>query len=408
MQVGSGSFSQGAVKRSQISDTLYVPYEKSLEGRVKILHLIDSGGLYGAEKMLLSLVQEQLKQGLEPMILSAGEPGIDEKPIEAEARNKGLPITPWRMKPGLNLKESWKILKWAKGNGYDLLHSHGFKFNVLLGIYPEKFRRIPMTATLHGYVHAPRFSKLWLYECLDRLAIRRMSGVVLVAEAMKKEFSESLSAERTEVISNGLNIPELEELSSAPLDGPLESFVDTHDPIILGVGRLSKEKGFDRLIEAFPTIKKKYPKAGLVIVGEGTLRKSFERLVQDLGVKESVLMPGYCNKVPALLARSRVVVMPSLTEGLPITLLEAMALKTPVIATAVGEIPKVLGNGSGGELLKDGNPETIVQAIGTYLSDTKGHSRQIVWACQTIRERYSSETMADRYLDFYNRALKRK
>ena len=57
MQVGSGSFSQGVVKRSQISDTPYVPYEKSLEGRVKILHLIDSGGLYGAEKMLLSLVR---------------------------------------------------------------------------------------------------------------------------------------------------------------------------------------------------------------------------------------------------------------------------------------------------------------------------------------------------------------
>jgi hypothetical protein len=107
---------------------------------LKVLHLIDSGGLYGAEKMLLSLVQEQLKQGLDPMILSAGEPGTDEKPIEAEARNKGLPVTAWRMAPGLNLKESWKILKWAQDNKYQLLHSHGFKFNVLLGMYPAWIR----------------------------------------------------------------------------------------------------------------------------------------------------------------------------------------------------------------------------------------------------------------------------
>lgn len=375
---------------------------------LKILHLIDSGGLYGAEKMLLSLVKEQVQQGLQPMILSAGELGIDEKPLEAEARRKGLPVTAWRMKPGLNLKESWKILKWAQGNEYDLLHSHGFKFNVLLAMYPEKFRRIPMIATLHGYVHASRFSKLWLYECLDRHAIRRMSGVVLVAEAMKKEFLESLSAESTEVISNGLNIAELEELSSAPLDEPLNSFVDTHYPIILAVGRLSREKGFDRLIEAFPAIKKKYPKVGLVIVGEGTLRKSFERLVQDQGIKEGVLMPGYCNKVPALLVRSKVVVMPSLTEGLPITLLEAMALKTPVIASAVGEIPKVLGNGAGGDLLANVEPKAIADTIeDCFASGVKG-TKQVEWGCLAVQNNYSAESMADQYLTFYNRVLEKR
>ena len=94
---------------------------------LKILHLIDSGGLYGAEKMLLSLVKEQVQQGLQPMILSAGELEIDEKPLEAEARRKGLPVTPWRMKPGLNLKESWKILVWAREHGYKLLHSQDRK-----------------------------------------------------------------------------------------------------------------------------------------------------------------------------------------------------------------------------------------------------------------------------------------
>lgn len=372
---------------------------------LKVLHLIDSGGLYGAEKMLLSLVQEQLKQGLEPTILSAGEPNIDEKPIEAAASNKGLPVTVWRMAPGLNLKESWKILKWAQENGYSLLHSHGFKFNVLLGMYPEKFRRIPMVATLHGYVHAPRFSKLWLYECLDRFAIRRMTGVVLVAEAMKKEFSEGLPAKNTDVISNGLNIPDLEESSSALLDGPLKSFVENHDPVILGVGRLSREKGFDRLIEAFPAIRKKYPDSGLVIVGEGTLRRQFERLIQDLGVKDDVLIPGYCNKVPALLARSKLLVMPSLTEGLPITLLEAMSLKTPVVASAVGEISLVLCGGQGGELLSDIEPITISRAIEKSLTEKELSSRKLEQAHETVSQNYSSKAMADHYLEFYNRVL---
>lgn len=129
---------------------------------IRVLHLIDSGELYGAEKILTSLVKEQLKQGFKSMILSAGYPNISEKAVEAEARRKGLPIAPWRMKPGRNLKESWKILKCARVNGYNLLHSYRYKFNVLFGMYPKSVRRIPMVSNFHGQIHAPLFSKLWL------------------------------------------------------------------------------------------------------------------------------------------------------------------------------------------------------------------------------------------------------
>ena len=120
--------------------------------------------------MLLSLVQEQTRRGMDPMILSAGAPGIEEKALEKEAVRLRIPVTPWRMKPGLNIRESWKILKWAQLNGYQILHSHGFKFNVLLGMIPRLLRKLPMVVTLHGYVHAKRFSKLWVYEVLDRVA----------------------------------------------------------------------------------------------------------------------------------------------------------------------------------------------------------------------------------------------
>lgn len=372
---------------------------------IKVLHLIDSGGLYGAEKMLLSLVQQQVKQGLEPMILSAGEPDAAEKGIEAQARRKGLPVTSWRMKPGLNLRESRRILKWAQENNYNLLHSHGFKFNVLLGMYPESIRLIPMTATLHGYVHAPRFSKMWLYESLDRFAIRRMNGVALVGEAMKKEFPGKLSSGHTVVIPNGLDISEVQELSSAPLDEPFKSFIDTHEPVILGVGRLSREKGFDRLISAFSEFRKSFPNSGLVIVGEGKYRQQFEVLADELGVKDDVLMPGYYSKVPAMLRHSKVLVMPSLTEGLPITLLEAMSLKTPVVASAVGEIPKVLGDGQGGILLSDVGPATISKAIEKSVTDIELSSRKAEWGYGEVSKNYSSEAMADKYLAFYKGVL---
>ncbi|RUA18804.1 MAG: glycosyltransferase [Flavobacteriia bacterium] len=370
---------------------------------MKVLHLIDSGGLYGAEKMLLSLVEEQLTQGLEPMILSAGETGIDEKPLEAAAKEKGLPLTPWRMKSGLNLKESWNILKWAQANNFELLHSHGFKFNVLLGIYPERFRHIPMIATLHGYLHAPCFSKLWVYETLDRLAIHRMRGVVLVGEAMKKELPTGLSGSHAVVIPNGLNISELQESALTPLEEPFKSFFAKHDIVILGVGRLSPEKGFDRLICAFSELKKRLPNSGLVIVGEGGLRQELEALIDELGISHDALMPGYCNAVPALLKHSKVLVMPSLTEGLPITLLEAMALKTPVVASDVGEISRVLCDGQGGEILGDVKPETILRAVKKSLAEKGLSNRRVNEAYLTVCNSYSSKAMADGYIEFYNK-----
>lgn len=110
---------------------------------MKILHLIDSGGLYGAERMLLTLVGEQVARGLSPLILSVGESAADDKPLEVEARRLGLPVKAWRMAPGFNLRESWSIIRWARREQYQLMHSHGYKFNVLMGIWPEAFEKFP-------------------------------------------------------------------------------------------------------------------------------------------------------------------------------------------------------------------------------------------------------------------------
>lgn len=369
---------------------------------MKVLHLIDSGGLYGAEKMLLNLVQEQLNQGLEPMILSAGEPHIAEKPIESEAKRLGLPVTAWRMAPGLNLKEARRILRWAQEEKYQLLHSHGFKFNVLIGLFPKFLRKIPSIATLHGYVHARRFSKMWVYECIDRIAIYRMDGVVLVGEAMKGEIPERLRASpNIRVIPNGLNIADLKKRSTIALEDRIQQFISSHELMILGIGRLSREKGFDHLLRAFRKVKGEFPGAGLLLVGEGKQRDSLESLTEELGLSEAVLMPGYCSNVPALLKQARLLAMPSLTEGLPITLLEAMAIETPVLVSAVGEMPKVLGYGEGGHITQSIESAELADAMIAQLHSSAPR-KKTEWSAQAVERDYSAEAMANNYLSLYN------
>jgi len=372
---------------------------------MKVLHIIDSGGLYGAEKMLLALVKEQVRQGLKPVILSASEFGTGQKPLEIEANRRNLPIINFPMRAGFNFKQTLEIIRWAKAQRYQILHSHGYKFNVLLGMFPKKLCCIPIVSTLHGYTHAPRFSKLWFYHALDRFAIRRIKGIALVGEVMKKEIPKSLANIYSEVIPNGLDISEVERLSNISMGEPFTSFFKSHQPVVLGVGRLSREKGFSNLISAFALLKNRFPKSGLVIVGEGQCRKEFEDLILGAGLREDVLMPGYSSYVPTILKYADLLVMPSHSEGLPITLLEAMALRTSIVASAVGEIPRVLDYGKAGEIINNLEAPMLAGTIERSLINCEISKNRADYAHEIVKKRYSSTAMARNYLIFYSRIL---
>lgn len=373
----------------------------------KVLHLIDSGGLYGAERMLLTLVAEQKRQGWEPMILSAGELHIDEKPIEREARRLQLPVQRWRMKPGFNLRDSLAIIRWARSEGYDLLHSHGYKFNVLMGLWPRGVRRLPMVTTLHGYIKAPLFTRSWLYEALDRLFLDRMSCIVLVAEAMVRQIPAFLQrSEKLAIIPNGLDLSNLMAMSGQPLEPAISTKVADSAPLILGIGRLSREKGFDLLIPAFAQLRNAMPRARLIIVGEGKERAALEALVSEYKLTDAVDLPGYFQNVPALMARADLLCMPSRTEGLPITLLEAMAIGLPVMVTDVGEMATVLGQGQGGDILRETGPDALAAAMEGYLQDPERRAANVAWSRERVRTDYSGEVMAQHYIAAYEQVVR--
>ncbi len=372
---------------------------------IRVLHLIDSGGLYGAERMLLALVEAQQESGLEPMILSVGEPGIEEKAIEKEADRLGLPLKTWRMKPGLNRKETLRICQWADEWGADLVHSHGYKFNILLGLFGRFKKEIPFVATLHGYVHAPLFTRMWVYEKLDRLVLRRMSAVVVVGEAMKKELPRGLRySEKVAVIRNGLKVESVLQKAKKTVAAEVDAFIVSHAPVILGVGRLSSEKQFGKLILAFEKLRQCFPKAGLIIAGDGYLRDSLEQCISEHALDEHVLLAGYCSNIPSIMARSNLLAISSATEGLPITLLEAMALRLPVVSTSVGEIPEVLENGENGVLIKN-IEEELVEAMENALADRDAARERSERASEKLARELTAQAMAAQYSVVYERAL---
>ncbi|AHI27766.1 glycoside hydrolase [Marinobacter similis] len=373
---------------------------------MKILHLIDSGGLYGAERMLLTLVGEQVARGLSPLILSVGESAADDKPLEVEARRLGLPVKAWRMAPGFNLRESWSIIRWARREQYQLMHSHGYKFNVLMGIWPEALRKIPLMTTLHGYVRASRFTKSWFYEALDRLVLGQMRQVVLVSEAIRFQIPGRIArSNRVSVVMNGLNTESVRHQATQSLGAELDDFLVNGHPVILGVGRLSPEKGFDRLIGAFRILLSHYPEAQLVIVGEGKQRDALEQQVAESKLSDHVCFPGYIEQVAALMKRTSVLCIPSLTEGLPITLLEAMSLGVPVVASDVGEISNVLGDQKGGIVFRYESPSALAEMLVAAIEDRNNTSARARWSEQRVEQAFSGHAMMEHYLKIYQQVL---
>src|SRR5436309_14867144 len=170
---------------------------------MKVLHVIDSAGLYGAEMVVLSLMQEQLRSGMEPVLGSIGEKRIAEKAIEREAQNRGLSCVRFRMRNGPNLLGALRLLRSAKKLKVALIHSHGYKADILMASIPRWRREMPVVATLLGWTSTRPFIKLWLYEWLDRKSLRFLDAVAVVNETMLGRLPRKVR-QRARVVPNGI------------------------------------------------------------------------------------------------------------------------------------------------------------------------------------------------------------
>jgi len=362
---------------------------------MRILHFVDSAGFYGAEAVLLGLATEHLRLGHAASIVSIGNPTSGEKALEREARRRGVPVHAVRMADGLNIRGGLRLAELARRENADIVHSHGYKPNILLGILPRRLRPAPMVATVHGYTHSRGFDRMRVYEWLDVHALRRFNRVVFVHSGMRAiPGLNRLDEQRVRIIENGL--PNREQAGPSEHDPRLASFCTGQ--VIGAVGRLSPEKGFDRLIDAFSRVVAAGSHAKLIILGEGPERAALEERVRLRGLSERVLMPGFVDATSHL-SLFTVFVLSSLTEGLPISLLEAMRAGVPVVATRVGAIPSIVGADCG--VLVDTNDiDGLAGALQRVLNDASLAATLSTAALVKVRE-YSVSRMAARYLAAY-------
>jgi glycosyltransferase involved in cell wall biosynthesis len=371
---------------------------------MKVLHVIDSAGLYGAEKILLFLMESQKKMELQPLLLSIGEPNGHPKDIEIDAERRGLEVHSLKFRRGLNLKGSFQILRVANSQKVDIIHSHGYKANILLGSLPNSLRRTPTVTTLHGWTSSKFFSKMGVYQLLDAIAIRRLDAAVAVSSAMLKHSNVRKFRLRPVVIENGLQKLEFEK-KFFEKKFPALAFKMENKFRVLSVGRLSPEKGFHILIEAVASLVDKGIDTYLVLIGEGTERPRLSKLINSRSLSERVILLGYEDSAFSFMPFFDVFALSSFTEGLPVTILEAMQAGIPIVATGVGDIPTVLAEGQYGEIVTPGSSDSLSAALEKIYRNKEQARQRADEARKRALTVYGVDRMATGYMKLYERIL---
>lgn len=366
---------------------------------IKVVHIIDSGGFYGAEVMLLNLCREQINQGLSVEVISIGLPGEPAKELENKLKDHQIKVTAWRMKPLPDPREAIKIIRYCKTNNTDVIHSHGYKGNILLGILPKSLRKIPIISTVHGYTREKQFGKLFLYQAIDRACLQRLDAVVIVSESMRQQIPTKALSDKLYVVNNGL--PDVNQLQQS---GNYNSLFKSEEIKIGTLGRFSFEKNFSLLINAMKIVVKQFPHSRLVIYGDGPLRHELQQLINQNDLTDHIQMPGYLYDTLPFFAEVNVFINCSLTEGMPISLLEAMRQGCRIVATDIIANQCLLQSLSCKTYLSAPVAAKLAENIISALTESP-EEVAIQKKCyrDTFREKFSSQLMTRNYTEIYRK-----
>lgn len=253
----------------------------------------------------------------------------------------------------------YKILSSEK---YHIVHSHGY-FADIIGIIVSRLLKIPHIATCHGFISND--NNLKIYNQIDKWSLRFSSRVIAVTDEIKNELLHNGIKESNIItIRNATdNMSYKSELSALRLEKKRLLDVDDNYFIIGYIGRLSKEKGVEFLIRACAILKERIMSFKLLIIGAGPERNDIELLSSELCLGGNVIFTGFLTDIEQWLPAIDVFALPSLTEGTPLALLEAMSSGIPVVASSVGGVPDIVKSGINGILVQPGNALEIADAI---------------------------------------------
>jgi glycosyltransferase involved in cell wall biosynthesis len=366
---------------------------------MRILHLISSGGMYGAEAVILNLSRTLNQQGhasLLGIFSNSSNPNLQ---LHERALAEGIESHLIPCNGQLDRSVPAAIRALAASTSADLLHAHGYKADVYAYLALRK-TSTPLVSTCHTWYDDNPL--LWLYGVIDRRLLRHYAAVVSVSDDVTHRLLHSgVAPHRIHFIRNGID---LRPFTNAT---PSLRHLAPNGLLIGWVGRLTHDKGPDVYLRAIAQVRPLFPTARYLLVGEGPYRPEVERLIADLALDDVVHLLGQRQEMPAVYSSCDLMVSSSRQEGLPMAILEGMASGLPWIATPVGAVPLAIRDGDNGLLVPPDNAEVLANTMVRLMKASEERSKMGSAARQITESDFSAERMAADYLGVYSKAYSR-
>src|SRR5574340_3723 len=369
---------------------------------IKVCHVAVADLWAGAEVHLVKLLLPLSK--MQDMKVSAVL--FTEGRVAHELRNAGIEVTVIsEQKHGL-ISILWKLARHFRRHRFMVVHTHKPKDNFLSGMACRLVGVPYLVRTLHGswepfqgFEHV----KIKTYEYVDRAVNKHLvSAIIAVTSKIQALLTNNHPKEKFVCIHNGIDVDNLRPRRDK---WRIRKDLDIGSgAVILGtVGRLTPVKGHVYLLKAMQVLLSKNQDIRLVIVGDGPLRDQLSNLAVELKIEKNVFFVGHQDEACDFIDAMDVFVLPSLHEGIPMVLLEAMALSRPVVGSRAGGIPEVIEEGVSGLLVEPGNPVALAEALEALTKDVERAEQLGKNGRVRIEQSFTSNIMAAKTADLYRR-----
>lgn len=368
-------------------------------GKITIGHIRDSGGLFGAEQVILTL-GNNIDRRFRLLMFSLRSGDGKSDPLEDRARDSGYQVIQVPVEGKLDFGSILHIRKILIEHGVRILHSHDYKSN-LYSLLASLFLGVKRVTTAHGTTRDSFWKKFYI-NMNEFIVYRFFDEIIAVSDEIRTQLEKKRAGRGTiRVIENGIDpihfgIGNGEEESVPPLPIPRDH------KVFAVIGRLYPDKGHRFFLQAFSGIVRSHPNVAALVIGDGPSREAIERQVRELGLEKNVFLCGVRKDMKNVYEKIDFLVIPSLTEGIPYVLLEALMNKVPVLATEAGGIPSVIEHGVSGYLVPPGDVNSLERGMADMLSDENKLKYMSGNGYQIVMERYSAGRMVKRIEGLYD------
>ena len=301
-----------------------------------------------------------------------------------------------------NLWTIWKLTGVLKQEKVDILHCHLHKASV----YGATAARVAGVPVVFSHVHGLNRSKSWQRKLINRKINKKLA----VGESVRKDVLESnpfLSPEKVVSLGNSIDYGRYNQVEISKQQAKEDIGLKADSFVFGTIGRLTLTKGYSYLIEAFARLKEQIPSAHLIFVGEGRLQNELEQQAAETPYADSIHFLGPRSDITSILKAIDVFVLSSIAEGLPRSLLEAMAARVPCIGTKVGGIPEILADGEFGYLVSPKDDDALAEAMMKIANISEQEREKLIKkAWQRVADEYSHEIVRKKLENIYETEYK--